>query len=199
MFYKILKPFFYLLFKIFNHFQIVGHENIPDSGAVILVGNHTSYWDPFIIGAAVNRKVNFIAKAQLFKIPLLGPLMSYFGAFPVKQGKGDRGAIEHSLEILKEGKVLGIFIEGTRNTKNPETMLKPLPGPAMLAIRSQATVIPVAIINARKILWSFKRLRIIFGKPIVFHDTPEIEKKELYRRIAEELTSEILNLKQKKA
>lgn len=199
MFYGFLKPFFYLLFKIFNRYQIMGKENIPDSGAVILVANHTSYWDPFVIGAAIDRKVYFIAKAQLFKIPIVGPVIRSWGAFPVQHGKnGDRTAIDHSMEILAEGKVLGIFIEGTRNIKNPDKMLNPRPGPAMLAVRSKAVVVPVAIINARKILWSFKRLSITFGKPLFFNDVPVIDKKELYLRIGNQITTEIMDLKKKK-
>lgn len=198
MIYKFLKACFYLFFKIFNRFQIIGNENIPESGPVILVANHTSYWDPFVISAAINRKVCFVAKENLFRIPLIGMLIRLWGAFPVRRGRSDRIAIERSLEILKEGKVLGIFIEGTRNTKNPDLMLKPLPGPAMLAVKSKSIVIPIAIINARKILWGFKKLKIIFGKPMTFEDTHTHHKKDLYMQISYQITDEIMLLKKKK-
>ena len=195
MLYAIFKMLFKVFLTITSRFQVSGHENIPTSGPVILTANHVSNWDPILLGCAVKRQVHFIAKEELFRIPIVGPLLRAWGAFPVRRGRGDREAIAKSLEVLKMDKVLGIFIEGGRNKGNPDQM-RPQSGTAMLATHSGAPVVPVALINTDRL---FKKMRVVIGKPLTFTDSEEIPKKELYQQISQELVAEITRLKSEKA
>jgi 1-acyl-sn-glycerol-3-phosphate acyltransferase len=102
-----------------------------------------------------------MAKEELFRIPVLSYLITQFGAFPVKRGAGDRAAIRSTLKILEEGKILGIFPEGSRS-KTGE-IGQGLSGAAMFALKSEAQVVPVAIIGPYRL---FRPVRIVYGKPI---------------------------------
>lgn len=200
MLYTIFKSLFAFIIKIFGRYQVYGRQNLPNTGPLIIVSNHISNWDPLMVGVAIPRKVSFIAKEELFRIPVVGFLMKAWGMIPVKRGRVDREALSKPLELLKDEKVIGIFIEGKRNLKNPAVMLKPQPGVAMLALRSKAPVVPVAMINTNRILRSFKRVKVYIGKPIGFASRPELEgleKKEQYSIIGKELTEIIQELYRK--
>lgn len=124
-------------------YQVYGLENIPESGPAIVAGNHTSFLDPPLIGAAMKRPVSFMAKAELFKVPLLGQFLRAVNTFPVHRGAADRSAIRSALEVVGRGDILGLFPEGTRN--HTEELLPPQKGVASIALRSNAPVIPVGI------------------------------------------------------
>ncbi|NLY74288.1 MAG: 1-acyl-sn-glycerol-3-phosphate acyltransferase [Firmicutes bacterium] len=191
MFYQFCKILFQLLLKLLCRYRVIGKENFPRSGPVIVASNHLSNWDPLMIGVAMPRQIFFVAKEELFRIPLVSALIKAWGAIPIKRGRGDRDALSKSLDLLKHNHAVGIFIEGKRNLGNPETMLKPQPGAAMLALKSGAPVVPVALINTNRILRSLKRVRVIIGKPIRFTDKTGLEspeKKEQYKQIGIEIT-----------
>ncbi len=126
-----------------------------------MCANHISNLDPPLLGAGIDRQVHFMAKEELFRIPVISFLITKFGAFPVKRGAGDRGAIRTALSLLEEGKILGIFPEGTRS-KTGEVGAG-LPGVAMFALKSQATVVPVAIVGPYRL---FRPVTIVYGEPI---------------------------------
>lgn len=191
MLYTVFKKIFYLLFRIFNRYTVIGSENFPKSGPVIFVGNHASYWDPMAMGCAIQRQVRFIGKEIIFKIPVVGFFVRAWGGIPLKQERINRTALETAFKILKNGEVFGIFIEGTRNLKNPKKLLKPHPGAAMLAIRSGAPVVPVTLINTRKILWSFQRVIVVIGAPLYFHPGLSVERRMLYAGISAEIIRQI--------
>jgi 1-acyl-sn-glycerol-3-phosphate acyltransferase len=198
--YTIFKVIFAFILKVFGRYQVFGRQNLPDSGPLIIVSNHISNWDPLMVGVAIPRRVSFIAKEELFGIPLVGSLLKAWGMVPIKRGRIDREALSKPLELLKDKKVIGIFIEGKRNLKNPDTMLKPQPGAAMLTLRSGAPIVPVAVINTNRILRSFKRVKVFIGKPILFASKTELEgleKKEQYSKIGRELTETIQELYRK--
>jgi 1-acyl-sn-glycerol-3-phosphate acyltransferase len=198
--YTIFKVIFAFILKVFGRYQVFGRQNLPDSGPLIIVSNHISNWDPLMVGVAIPRRVSFIAKEELFGIPLVGSLLKAWGMLPIKRGRIDREALSKPLDLLKDKKVIGIFIEGKRNLKNPDTMLKPQPGAAMLALRSGAPIVPVAVINTNRILRSFKRVKVFIGKPIHFASKTELEgleKKEQYSKIGRELTETIQELYRK--
>lgn len=200
MLYQIFRLIFAFVLKIIGRYQILGRENFPNSGPVIVVSNHISNWDPLMVGAAMPRQVGFLAKEELFRVPIVGFLLKTWGIIPLKRGRGDREALSKSLELLKDGKVIGIFIEGKRNLKNPETMLKPQPGAAMIALKSGVPVVPVAVINTNRVLRSFKRIKVFIGKPIQFASKAELEgleKKEQYSKIGKEITLIIEDLMKK--
>jgi 1-acyl-sn-glycerol-3-phosphate acyltransferase len=198
--YTIFKVIFAFILKVFGRYQVFGRQNLPDSGPLIIVSNHISNWDPLMVGVAIPRRVSFIAKEELFGIPLVGSLLKAWGMVPIKRGRIDREALSKPLDLLKDKKVIGIFIDGKRNLKNPDTMLKPQPGAAMLALRSGAPIVPVAVINTNRILRSFKRVKVFIGKPIHFASKTELEgleKKEQYSKRGRELTETIQELYRK--
>lgn len=201
MLYKVFRIFFAIILKLISRYKVIGLNNLPSSGPALVVSNHISNWDPLMLGVAMPRQINFIAKSELSRIPLVGSLIKAWGAVPIKRGHSDREALSKSIELLKDGRVIGIFIEGRRNLGNPEKMIKPQPGAAMLALKSEVPVIPMAIINTNRILRSLKRVKVIIGKPIDFSSKPELkslEKKEQYSRVSMEITTTIEELIKKR-
>lgn len=160
-YYRVFRAFFRFIYKFFFRWHVIGADNIPKEGPVILCANHISLWDPPLLGSGIERQVHFMAKEELFRIPVISFLLTKFGALPVKRGAGDRGAIRATLKLLEDGKIFGIFPEGTRS-KTGE--LGPgLSGVAMFGLKSEAAVIPVAIIGPYRL---FKPVTIIYGTPI---------------------------------
>ncbi|SDW31202.1 1-acyl-sn-glycerol-3-phosphate acyltransferase [Paenibacillus sp. CF384] len=160
MVYNICRSLLRIIYAVLFRFEATGLENIPASGPVVLCCNHISLLDPTTVGTKVNRKVHYMAKAELFEVPLLGPFIRTLGAFPVKRGGVSKDAIRNAINLLKEGNVMGIFPEGTRNAGDNSAGKK---GAAMIALRSGAVVIPVAIIGKYQL---FRKMRIKYGKPI---------------------------------
>ena len=146
-------------------FKVIGKENVPTDGGVLLCSNHISNLDPPTVGIAAPRQVHFMAKEELFSAPVLGKILPHINAFPVKRGMSDREALRKGLGVLKEGKVLGLFPEGTRSETGE--LGKGLAGAGFFALRSKAQIVPCAVIGPYK---PFKRLKVVFGKPIEFDD-----------------------------
>ena len=131
----------YPIFKLLFFFKVNGRENIPENGGFILCSNHLSNFDPVLLALSQKRQIFYMAKAELFKNKFFGALIRKLGAFPVERGAGDGKAIEMAESIIKDEKMLGIFIEGTRS-KTGE-FLRPKSGAAIIAHQMKATVIPV--------------------------------------------------------
>jgi len=168
--YPFAKGLLSILLKI-KGYRIKGLENLPSEGPVIVACNHLSLWDPIIVGCTMNRPVYFMAKEELFELPVLGKLLPELGAFPVKRGQGDIGAIRKSIAVLKEGKVLGIFPEGTRS-KSGE-LQEALSGIALIMEKSKAPVLPVKVIGSRGLLTQKRgKIGIIIGKPLYAEKIP---------------------------
>src|SRR5690554_3147853 len=115
MLYQIALVAFRVYFRIFRNWQISGRTNIPAEGPLIIMANHVSYLDPPLVGCILNRRVNFMAKEELFRNPIAGWALKKVGAFSVKRGRADRKAIKKAFSVLEEEGVLGIFPEGTRH------------------------------------------------------------------------------------
>ena len=168
--YEFAKGMFRFQFKLMR-WSIQGVENMPTEGPVILAINHISLWDPLVAASSLPRKVSFMAKEELFSIPVLGKIFSKLGAFPVKRGQGDMNAIRQSLAILKEGRVLGLFPEGTRS-KSGEIQ-KGLPGMVLLMEKSKASVVPIKVFGTQHLLTKgWGNIAVVIGKPM----TPEMLK-----------------------
>ncbi|WP_127585308.1 lysophospholipid acyltransferase family protein [Paenibacillus koleovorans] len=175
MLYLFFRRLLRILFKMLYRLQVRGTEHIPRSGAVILCANHISLFDPPLVGTPIDRKVHYMAKEELFRIPVLGPMIRNLGAFPVKRGGVSKESIRLATQLLKDGQVLGIFPEGSRS--NSGGMGKK--GAASLAFKGDATVIPVAIIGKYKL---FKPMKIVYGPPVdlsAFKENPSSESLEL--------------------
>ncbi len=149
--------------RIAFHFRVDGVENLPESGGFILCSNHRSYLDPVFLGVKVKRELSFMAKEELFRVKVLGPIIKKLGAFPIARGKGDTGAVEFAIDTVKAGKVLTLFPEGTRS-KNGE-LLKLKSGVIIIAAQSQGVVVPSAIIFEGKLRFR-RKVTIRYGKPI---------------------------------
>ncbi len=145
-------PFFRGLFRG----KTIGMENVPIDGPLVVVANHGSHLDPPLLGHALSRPVSFMAKKELFSIPILGPIIKACGAYPVSRGSSDREAIRTACARLDEGWAIGVFLDGTRQREG--RVNKPMSGAALLAARSSAPLLPVAIVNSHRALGSGMRL-----------------------------------------
>jgi 1-acyl-sn-glycerol-3-phosphate acyltransferase len=151
-------------FERFFGLEVIGRENVdrvPPERGILFCSNHISNLDPPAVGVAVPRELSYMAKEELFKIPLFKQLIVSLNAFPVKRGAGDRQALKTALKILNDGRNLLMFPEGHRNKSGVIGPAKP--GAGFLALRSDAAVIPVAIIGRYKL---FGKMKIVIGEPI---------------------------------
>ena len=142
--YLFVFPIFRLLFRG----QTIGISNVPKAGGVVVVSNHGSHLDPPILGHALGRPVAFMAKSELFKVPILSLIISACGAYPVKRGAGDREAIRNASNRLSEGWATGVFLDGTRQETG--RVNDPKAGAALLAARTGSPILPVAIVNSHR-------------------------------------------------
>jgi len=162
MFYNLAKFVCSLLIKLLFRVRVEGVENFPEEGAAIVYSNHKSWWDPVVVGCVLKRPIFFMAKKELFEIPVFGYILKLLHAFPVNRGAPDRKAIRKALEVLNEKKVLGIFPEGTRSKDG--VLKEPEPGIALLATKvKDVALVPVAIKGDFRFL---NPILIKIGKPI---------------------------------
>ncbi|UCZ55284.1 1-acyl-sn-glycerol-3-phosphate acyltransferase [Bacillus shivajii] len=167
---------------MFYRVEIVGRENIPNEGGVLLCSNHIHLLDPPLVGAFLKRNVRYMAKAELFELPVLKSLLPKLGAFPIRRGGSDRQALRTGLSLLKEEEMVGIFPEGTRS-KSGE-LGKGLTGVGFFALRSNSYVVPCAIVDEYKL---FKRIKVVYGPPVNMKELRE------NKASAEEATEAIMD------
>jgi 1-acyl-sn-glycerol-3-phosphate acyltransferase len=182
--YRIGRKLFHWHFRFYYRYKVIDAHHVPQEGPVILCSNHISNWDPPLIGVSCPRQVCFMAKEELFKIPVLGFLIKRLGAYPVRRGAGDRAAIRKTLEILGQNKVIVIFPEGHRSKTGELGEGKT--GAALFALKSEAQVVPMAIIGSYK--W-FRPLEVRFGEPIPLE---EYRKQKITSQLLQELTDLIM-------
>ena len=159
------------IYKFIFKGKLIGKENIPPRDSFIMVSNHGSLLDPPILGHAVGRNISFMAKSELFKIPLLGFIIKACGAYPVKRGFADKNTIKTACEKLSKDNSIGIFLDGTRQKNG--LVNKPKQGAALLAFKNQKLLLPVAIINSHRLIRFrffipvFTKIIIKVGKPVL--------------------------------
>lgn len=197
MLYATAKSIIVLLCRSYIRLEVIGHENIPESGGVLLAPNHISCLDPILLPVAVERRVYSMAKEELFENAFSRFLMTRVNAFPVRRGKLDRHTLRHSLQILGQGKVLNVFPEGTINLHG--NVMEGKQGVAWLALKTNAPIVPVKIIGTDKLLPDGEvfpkmgRARIIFGRPI-FCDAKGSNLKDCKKMLTETMMEEIRKL-----
>ncbi len=168
----LMKFLFGVFSGLFYRVELRGRENIPEKGAAILCANHLSETDMFFIGYRIKRLVRWMAKEELFRIPLVGFVIKKVGAFPIKRGTADVDSIKTALKLLEEGHIVGIFPEGSRTRGKAEKKAKVKRGAVTLAMKAEVPIIPVAIDSSYK---PFSKVKVIFGEP--FELEPYTEKK----------------------
>jgi 1-acyl-sn-glycerol-3-phosphate acyltransferase len=184
MLYRFCRFILRILFLGLYRLEARGISNIPLVGPVILCSNHKSLQDPITLGVWVPRKVHYMAKAELFRIPLFGPLIKAVGAFPVKRGGVSKEAIRTAISLLQDGHVMGIFPEGTRN----ENVGMGKRGAVSMAIRSKAQVVPVALLGDYR---PFRKMLAVYGTPIDLSSYAEQSTSESMEEATELIMSRI--------
>lgn len=203
-FYRLCKAISTFFCKLLFRIRVIGQEHVPARGSLIVAVNHVSYLDPVLAGVMVPRIIYFMAKKELFKVPLLNTLIRGLNAFPVDRDNPDLSTLHQVMEILKRGEALLLFPEGTRG--DGINFLPPRQGAGLIVYKTKAPVLPVFIQGSEKV-WPRKAklfrpapVTVYIGKSLTFEgkfDT--LSKKEAYKEIAKEIMAAIGQLKAKAA
>ncbi len=178
MLYYFVMPIIWLFTKIYIHPKIIGKENIPKSGRVIIAGNHVHLFDPLPLMCTVKRKIHFLAKASLFKYPQ-AIIFKHVNLIKVNRDGHDSKALEEAIKCLNEDKVIGIFPEGTR--ERGRGLMEFKYGAVKMAKESDSVIIPFAIIGSFN---PFKKVIYVFDKPYKVTGDLEKDNKNLRNRIS---------------
>lgn len=181
MFYRFIRRIAIILSFIMYRFEVIGLENIPKEGAVILCGNHISAYDPIAVASVCKRQLRFMGKQELFKFPPLAWLLRGIGAFPVNRGTTDMTAYRETLKTLKDGMGFLIFSQGTRmkdfdNAKG---------GVAVFALKSGAPIVPIGITGPFKFR---RKITLNFGTPI---DMGQYQGQKVKTELVDEIMAEL--------
>jgi len=184
--YAIVDWFVHFIFRI----EVINEDNIPKEGSCMICMNHISAWDPPAVITSFKRRVRFLAKHELFKIPVVGWALKAMNTIPVKRGTGDIAAFKTAIKVLNDNQVLGIFPTGTRERIDKNASVKS--GAALIALKAKTQVVPVYIKANYRI---FSKVQIIVGKPMTFDDYYEKRaSQEELAQIAQKIYSEIIRL-----
>ncbi len=160
------------ILKLFSRWEVIGRENIPRNGPAILASNHLNMIDPPLLATCTPCYPLFLTKRELLERPFWGYLFKHYGGISVDRFKADLKAIRDVTRTLEQGRLVIIFPEGTRSRE--AKLQKGQPGVALIAVKSGAPVLPIAISGSEvvkvpgiflKVLWLRPRVRIVFGKP----------------------------------
>jgi 1-acyl-sn-glycerol-3-phosphate acyltransferase len=194
--YQLVSKLFVLpIYKFVFRGHLIGRENIPQKNSFIMVSNHGSLLDPPLLGHALGRNISFMAKAELFTVPLLGFIIKACGAYPVKRGVVDKNTIKTACKKLSNDNCIGIFIDGTRQRNG--RVNKPKQGAALLAFKNQKLLLPVAIVNSHRLtrfkffIPLFSKIVIKVGKPV---QPPQSSSREDLNAVTMYLQDKINNL-----
>lgn len=199
MLYDIVKVALAFVLRLLFGVQAHGTEHIPRRGPALLVANHSSVLDPPLVGVVAPRRLHYLAKAELFRIPLLGRFIRALNARPVDRDGVDPGALRLALRVLREGGVLLIFPEGTRGEEG--VLRRAKGGAGMLALLSQAPVVPAYIEGSGRVLPRGRviprpgRVRVRFGAPLRFTGEDGGVQKSRYLAASHEMMAAIAKLK----
>ena len=166
--YRLYWEFLRLTERLLFGMRIYGDEKVPRTGGVIIASNHISYNDPPMVGSTVPRELHFLAKEELFENPVFGALIRWYNAIPVKRATGDVGALRKAVRLLKDGKAMIMFPEGTRSLSGK--FLKPKPGVGMIASMADVPVVPTFVAGTNNLGAAFWRKRPVvvrYGEAII--------------------------------
>lgn len=192
-----------LTFIYCRRYEAEGGSHVPASGGVIVVSNHLNNADPPMIQRALPRYVCFMAKKEMIEAPIIGPLFRAWGAFPVRRGEADLHALREACRVVQSGEMLMMFPEGTRSRTGK--LGEGHPGTAIIARRTGAPILPVAITGTENIKWpgifwrprSVRRIHVTIGEPFTLaagertnSETLRADADEIMRHIAALLPNE---------
>lgn len=193
--YPIGKALLFILLLLFGPVVVENRKAVPRKGPLLVLANHISDCDPPVIGYALPRPAYFMAKAELFSIPILAPLIRALRAFPVRRGAPDKNAIRTAVKLLQKGEAVVIFPEG--HVSETGTLQSLQAGAALILRRARTPVICCGVINTNRIIPyrkiiprpAFRIVRVRFGEPRTFQEPIQDEEvlqwaeKELRRLI----------------
>jgi 1-acyl-sn-glycerol-3-phosphate acyltransferase len=180
-FYDFSKVFVRALARAIWRARAFGTQNVPSTGPVIIACNHVSYYDPPMLGSLCPRRIRYMAKKELFAIPVLGPVITALGAYAVDRGGSATSAIRRSLQVLREGGAIGIFPEGTRNRTGA---VAPQTGVALLSALAQAPVVPACVHGTDRAL-QLARIDVAFGTAMAAPEGRKATREDLAKFTAE--------------
>jgi 1-acyl-sn-glycerol-3-phosphate acyltransferase len=170
LFWKFAQLIAQILTRLLFNLKVLGRQHIPKHGGALIVSNHSSNVDPVVIAAFLQRPLNFVAKSELFENPFAGWILRRLNAFPLRQGKGDIGALRETIHRLKEGHMLNIFPEGSRS---PDGKIQKFEkGVALIVRRAKVPVVPAVIVGSydawpmQRPMWRVAPIRVKFGPPL---------------------------------
>jgi 1-acyl-sn-glycerol-3-phosphate acyltransferase len=190
LFYRFTKLVFGLMLLVWTRKQVVGLENVPRRGPLILASNHVNLLDPPLLAVLMPRRIIYMGKVELWRTPIIGPLYTLAGFIPVQRFGADLPALRKAEKVLRQNQVLGMFPEGTRSRK--PGLGKGQPGTAIIALRSGAPIVPVAVTGTARVavprsFFRITRVGVVFGKPF------ELPKgRRLNAELVEECTERIM-------
>lgn len=204
--YRIGWSFFRVVFATYFRWRIFGRDNVPPTGPVILAANHASYLDPPLIGSALPREINYLARESLFRFPIVGAVLRSWNCVPVDRDGGGAAGLRAILDRLLAGGAVIVFPEGTRSR---DGKLQPArAGLGLMVIKSTAPVVPVRVVGTFEAYGRHHKLprphevRVSFGTPLEFASLrAEAEKctklrlKEIYQQVADEIMAAIGELR----
>ncbi len=173
--------------RIFWRYRVIGGDAVPATGPLIVACNHVSYFDPPALGCALKRPVHYMAKKELFDIPVLGPIIARLFAFPVDRSRGDVGALKRFVEELKTGAACGIFPEGTRNK---DGNVKAQSGVALIHSLTGVPIVP-AYVDGSAHAGKLHAIKVVLGEPFTLEPSEPGAKKASREDLAK-WTSEIM-------
>lgn len=185
---------------LWTGWEVRGRENIPRDGGLIVASNHISFWDPPLVGTAAVRELNFLAKEELFRPPL-GPVIRTFNAIPIRRGVADLSGLTKAMDVLRAGRALIVFPEGSRMRDGE--LHRARPGVGMLAVSTDARIVPCFISGSdRPRQWWYRRglLRVWFGPVRTWRelagDDADLEPgRALYQSVGDGVMREIATLR----
>ena len=175
-------------------FKSRGEEHLPRDGGFVLAANHMSNLDPWPLAIPLypDRQLRFMAKAELYKPPL-NWILDGAGAFPIRRGSGDEGALQRAVELAKAGEVVAIFPEGTRRNKGKKRRPRPRSGAARVALAASVPLVPAAIGGTESLL-RLGPLRMAYGPPVELDDLRDMDIRRASRIATERLMDSIQGL-----
>jgi 1-acyl-sn-glycerol-3-phosphate acyltransferase len=180
----LIKPYIRVAYRA----EVAGAERIPRKGPCIIVANHESTVDPFVLGLATPRVIRYMAKAELWRNRLVARTMDGFGAFKVERGIGDSGALGRARTLLEHAEIIGIFPQGTCLPLRRRPFLRTA---ARLALETGTPIVPAALVGTERILRPHKarlglpKVRVLVARPI------PVERQKVTIALARSLTERV--------